>query len=156
VIPEPSREEAVALAWRALSRRERTEAELRRGLAAKGVESELADAVIAELASGGYVDDAAYARRFAADRRHLDGWGSERIGRRLQALGVDGDHVAVALAERTTGEELAAAVALLERRFPTPPRGGRECERALGVLVRRGFELELARDAVRRYAADPP
>jgi regulatory protein len=156
VTEEPSREQAFALAWRALARRDRTEAELRGALAAKGVEPALADAVIAELAADGYVDDAAYARRFAADRRHLDGWGSERIGRRLQALGVEGEHVAVALADRSAGEELAAAVALLERRLPTPPRGARERERALGVLLRRGYEPELARDAVRRYAADPP
>jgi regulatory protein len=148
-----SRERAFAVAWRALGRRERTEAELRRALAAKGVEPDDADAVLAELKAGGYVDDAAYARRFAEDRRHLDGWGSERIERRLRALGVDGEHVAGALAQCTAEDELGTAVALLERRFPAPPREPRERERALGMLLRRGYELELAHDAVRRYAA---
>jgi regulatory protein len=148
-----TREQAFSVAWRALGRRERTEAELRRALAAKGVEPEDADAVVAELKAGGYVDDQAYARRFAEDRRHLDGWGSERIERRLRALGVDREHVAAALAQRTADEELGTAVALLERRFPAPPDGPRECERALGMLLRRGYELELAHDALRRYGA---
>ena len=148
-----TREQAFAVAWRALGRRERTEAELRRTLAAKGADPEDADAVLGELKAGGYVDDAAYARRFAEDRRELDGWGSERIERRLRALGVDREEVAGVLADRTVQDELGSAVALLERRFPVPPRDPRECERALGVLVRRGYELELAHDAVRRYAA---
>lgn len=149
-----ARDHALSLAWRALNRRERTEAELLRALAAKGVEPAVAEDVVAELREGGYVDDASYARRFTADRRQLDGWGSERIERRLRALGVEGDHVAAALAERTAEEELSTAVALLERRFPVPPSEPRECERALGVLLRRGYELELAHDAVRRYAAN--
>ena len=148
-----TREQAFAMAWRALGRRERTEAELRRTLAAKGADPEDVDGVLAELKAGGYVDDTAYARRFAEDRRELDGWGSERIERRLRALGVDREEVAGVLADRTVQDELGSAVALLERRFPVPPRDPRECERALGVLVRRGYELELAHDAVRRYAA---
>ena len=39
------------------------------------------------LLEGSYLDDAAFARRFAEDRRNLDGWGSERIERRLAELG---------------------------------------------------------------------
>jgi regulatory protein len=147
-----ARDHALALAWRALNRRERTEAELLRALTAKGVEPAVAGDVVAELREGGYVDDAAYARRFAADRRHLDGWGSERIERRLRTLGLERDHVAAALAERTAEEELSAAVALLQRRYPAPPGDDRERERALGMLVRRGYEFELAHDAIRRYS----
>ena len=102
--------------------------------------------------SGGYVDDAGFARRFAEDRRNLDGWGAERIERRLRELGVDRQHIAAALA---AGEhdELAAATALLARRFPVPPDTPRDLERALGFLVRKGYDLELAHDALRRHAA---
>jgi regulatory protein len=107
--------------------------------------------VLDELRAGGYVDDASFARRFAEDRRHLDGWGSERIARRLQALGVDREHVAAALAEGDH-DDLEAAVTLLARRFPVPPATPRERDRALGHLVRKGYELELAHDALRRHA----
>ncbi len=145
-------EHARGLAWRALARRERTESELRRTLEGKRVEPELAEQIVGELRDDGYLDDAGYARRFAEDRRRLDGWGAERIERKLRSLGVPGEHIAAAVAGRDEGEELEAAVALLARRFPQPPESARERDRALGVLVRRGYRLEVAHDALRRYA----
>ena len=38
---------------------------------------------------------------------------------------------------------------------PTPPATPRDRERALGMLVRKGYELELAHDALRRHAGAP-
>ena len=108
--------------------------------------------VVGELLEGGFVDDAAFAQRFADDRRRLDAWGAERIERRLRALGVAPGHVAAALGEQDHEGELEAALALLRRRFPAVPETAREHDRALGMLVRKGYELELARDALRRYA----
>ena len=147
-----SSEQAIELAFRHLGRRDRTEAELRRHLAAKDVGEQDAEAAIAEVARMGYLDDARYARTFAEDRRNLDGWGSARIERRLVELGVDRDHIAAALGARDGGEELQAALELLRRRFrDAVPTGERERERALGMLVRKGYELELAYDAVRAF-----
>ena len=59
--------------------------------------------------------------------------------------------IADALSTRSPGGELEAAVELLRRRLPAPPRDDRERNRALGLLARRGYELELAHDAIRRY-----
>ena len=42
-----------------------------------------------------------------------------------------------------------AAVEFLRRRFPAPPESDRDRDRALGMLVRRGYDLELAYDAIR-------
>lgn len=159
--PEAALQHARDIAWRSLNRRDRTEAELRGTLADKRVEPGLIDLVIEELREGGYVDDARYAQRFAEDRRRLDAWGSDRIARRLRALGVDPEHVEVAVADQDAGEELEAALALLERRFPRPvggewPPSPRERDRALGVLVRKGYEPELAYDALRRHAGVGP
>ena len=39
----------------------------------------------------------------------------------------------------------------LRRRLPGPPDDDRARERALGLLVRRGYELELAYEAVRAF-----
>jgi regulatory protein len=141
---------ALDLAYRHLGRRDRTVAEMRDHLAARGVEAELADDVVTELRRQGYLDDARYARRFVADRRTIDAWGSERIESRLLAAGVPAELIAPALAERDTAEELEAAVAVLRRRF-APPVDDRERERALGMLVRKGYELDLAYDAVRAF-----
>jgi regulatory protein len=63
--------------------------------------------------------------------------------------------IAAALDEQGPEAELEAALALLRRRFPAPPATPRECERALGMLLRKGYELELAHDAIRRHAGAP-
>lgn len=118
----------------------------------KRVDPETIALVLTELIEGGWLDDAAYARRFADDRRRLDGWGADRIARRLRALGIDAEHVEAAIAERSADEEMEAALDLLRRRFPRPPSTPRDAQRALGALVRKGYDLELAHDALRRHA----
>jgi len=139
---------ALDLSYSYLGRRDRTVCELRRHLESKRVEPATVDAAVAELREQGYLDDARYAQRFAEDRRALDSWGSDRIERRLLAAGVEPELIAAALAADSAGE-LDAAVALLRRRFPEPPADDRGRERALGMLVRKGYDLELAYDAVR-------
>jgi regulatory protein len=109
------------------------------------------DAAIAELERMDYLDDARFARRFAEDRRRLDGWGTDRIERRLRALGVEPAVAAAALGGDDGHDELQAAVALLQRRFRQAPDSDRERERALGMLARRGYDLEVAYDAVRAF-----
>ncbi len=150
--PAERLEHARAIAWRALNRRDRTEFELRGILAAKRVTPEDANVIVGELREGGFVDDASFSVRFADDRRRLDAWGSERIARRLRELGVGADHIAAAVGGQDQGDELEAALALLRRRVPVPPATPRERDRALGMLVRKGYELELAHDALRRHA----
>jgi regulatory protein len=140
------------IAWRQLDRRDRTLAEMRRTLGDKRVEPEIVEQVVEELLDGGYLDDARYALRFAEDRRRLDSWGSDRIERRLRALGVEGDRIAAAVAEQNSDDERAAALELLERRFPRLPETPQERDRALGMLVRKGYGLELAYDVLRRRA----
>jgi regulatory protein len=142
-------EQALDLAYRHLAKRDRTEMEIRRHLAGRDVgEGTIAQAV-AELERQGYLDDARYARRFAEDRRTLDSWGAERIEQRLLAVGIAPELVEAAVSERPAGGELDAAVELLRRRFSEPPADDRERNRALGLLVRRGYDLELAHDAIR-------
>jgi regulatory protein len=150
--PEARLQRALDLGYRHLGKRDRTAAEVRRHLEARDVDEASIDGAIEALVRQGYVDDARYARAFAEDRRALDDWGPERIERRLLELGVEPGHVAQALANRAVGDELEAAVALLRRRWRVPPDTDRERERALRVLVRKGYDLDLAYDAVRAFA----
>jgi regulatory protein len=150
--PEARLQHARDEAWKALNRRERTVAELAQLLAAKRVEPTAIDAVLEELLEQGYLDDASYAQRFADDRRRLDAWGAERIERKLLSLGIDRELIAAAIGEQDRDGELEAALEILARRFPEPPRTPRDRDRALGVLVRKGYGLELAHDALRRHA----
>jgi regulatory protein len=142
------------LAFAYLSRRERTVSEMRQHLLDREVGVAAVEEVIDELTDQGYLDDARYARVFAQDKRELEQWGSERIRQALLGRGVDRDLVAETLAalEDDDGGELGRALALLRRRFPGPPRDRRERERALGVLLRKGYDPELALDALSGYA----
>jgi regulatory protein len=149
--PHAALEHALEIGYRHLAKRDRTEAELRRHLAGREVREATIDAAVQELVRQGSLDDARYARVFAEDRRSLDGWGPQRIERKLLAAGVDGDLVAIALGARDRADELDAAVLLLRRRYREPPAVDRERERALGLLVRKGYDVELAYEAVRAF-----
>jgi regulatory protein len=149
--PERRVARALELAYRQLNRRDRTAAQLRRHLASRGVEEPAIDEAVETLARQGHLDDTRYARTFVEDRRALDGWGPERIERALLAAGVDRELVAAALAVRDAADELDAAVTLLRRRCRDVPATDRERERALGMLVRKGYDIELAYDAVRAF-----
>ena len=146
--------DALALAYRALGRRDRTVSEVRSYLLNHGCEDGPAEEALAELREQGYLDDERYARRFAEDRRALDGWGAERIARRLDDAGVPLAVIEATLAERDTEDELQAAVDVLRGKLREAPTDDRGRERALGLLVRRGYELELAYDAVRAFERD--
>lgn len=152
--PATRQQRAMDLAFRYLARRDRTVVEVQRHLEGKGVEPDEIEYAVGELLAQGYLDDARYARVYAEDRRALDGWGPDRIARRLAQAGVGRDDVAAALAGRGPEQELEAAVELLRTKLRVPPHDDRGRDRALGLLVRRGFELEMAYDAVRAFARD--
>lgn len=145
-------ERALRFAYEALGRRERTVAELRTVLERKRVDPAAIDSVVAELRATGWLDDARYAQRFAEDKRELDRWGSERIARDLRRRGVAPDIVEAVVASQGRSDELATALLLLEQRLPTPPADDRERSRAWRLLIRRGYEADLAYEAVRRHA----
>ena len=149
---------ALELAYAHVNRRERTVAEVRAHLARKGVPAATAEAVLRELLDTHLLDDERFAAMFVADKRELEQWGAERIRRGLAARGIDPELAARALAagpgedETEPVSELDRALELLRRRFPQPPRDRRERERALGVLLRKGYESELAIDALAVHA----
>lgn len=141
--------DALELAYRYLNRRDRTERELRKHLVGKGVAQDAAEDAIDTLRDQGYVDDARYARLLAQDKRALEGWGSERIRNTLASRGIDRDLIEAAVADDGDGAtELQRALEILRRRFPSPPQERRDRERALAVLMRKGYDSELALDAL--------
>jgi regulatory protein len=156
-------QKALDLAYAHLNRRDRTVSEVRGHLQRRGVSEELAETAIQTIAGQGFLDDTRYARLFVADKRTLEQWGSERIRRGLLSHGIDRHLIEAALAEEPDppagdeGEggaisELDRAIALLRVRFPDPPRDRRDRNRALGMLLRKGYESELALDALAAYA----
>ena len=173
---DPQLQRALDLACAFINRRDRTVAEVEAQLERKGVSPPLREAAVATLSDQGFLDDERYARLYVSDKRRLEQWGSERIRRGLLGRGIDRELAEAALAEPTPGPtalaatepapgaatlaateaepetDLERAVAVLRRRFPVPPADRRDRERALGVLLRKGYESDLALDAVAAHA----
>jgi regulatory protein len=158
---EAGLERALAIAYRYLNSRERTRAEMRAHLQGKGIDARDAERSIKALAQQGHLDDARFARLFVQDKRELDQWGVDRIRQVLHARGVDPDVADAAVAdherehEGDSGGEINRALAVLRRRFPSPAGDRRERERALGVLLRKGYDSDLAIEAIAAYMRDP-
>jgi regulatory protein len=160
-------QKALEIGYAYVNRRERTVAEVRGQLERKGIPEDLALQALGTLTEHGLLHDARFARLFVTDKRELEQWGSERIRRGLLARGIDRDLAESALAaagepggrgEPGDGQppetELERALTLLRSRYPSPPSDRRERERALGVLLRKGYASELALDALSAYARD--
>ena len=145
-------QEAFGKALAALRRRERSRAELDEWLFKRGYEESDRRAALDRLEQVGELDDSRFARRYAEDKRELSGWGPERIREALMARGVPFDEVESALDADSYTEQLDRATELLERKGgdldSDVARG-----RALGFLTRRGYEYEIAYEAIRRHAA---
>jgi regulatory protein len=148
-------EQALGIAYRLMNARDRTVSEMRRQLERKGVDASTREQAIGTLAELGYLDDQRFARMFIAYKRELERWGEDRIRSGLLSRGIDRDLVETQLDEiRGIDEEteLDRALSLLRRRFPAPLRERRERDRALGVLLRKGYDSELALNALTAYA----
>jgi regulatory protein len=165
VSEEERLQKALDLAYAYVNPRDRTISEVRRHLERRGVAEELAETAVQTLGRQGLLDDTRYARLFVADKRTLEQWGNERIRRGLLTRGIDPGLIEAALAEAAdpaagdpaAGDEepeseLDRALALLRRRFPDPPQDRRDRNRALGMLLRKGYESELAVDALAAHA----
>ncbi len=148
----PEKERAVQLAYRALSSRDRTVAEMRTWLERKRVAPEGIDHAVHELTAAGFLDDARFAERYAEDKRSLDQWGAERIRLDLLRRGVPAEIVEGIAAGRERESELEAALDLLTQRV-APPDSERDRDKAWRLLVRKGYEPDLAYDAVRAHGA---
>ena len=129
------REQALKL----ISFKDRTEKELRRRLEEKEYNEGEIEETIEFLKNYGYVDDARYARRFAADSVKLKSHGPGRIKTELLRKGIDRDTIEIVLEEMETDprEELEAA---MERRFSSADLGNpKERSRVFGYFARRGY-----------------
>ncbi len=142
-----------AVRW--IAPKERTSAEVRARLGAKGHDAAAIERVIADLERTGAIDDRRVAEMGAAELMEARGQSSRAARARLEARGVGADEAARAVRE---GEETDDARALEEaRRHAQKAPAGQElaaARRALGALARRGFDEDTAREAVRRAFAE--
>jgi regulatory protein len=156
------------VAARFLAARPRTRWELERRLRKAGAPDELIEATLGRLAALGYVDDVGFARWWAEQRDRHSPRGRRMVEAELRQHGVPRE-----VLEELRGEELAepaldhealpatederARVALQQhlRRRPLPV-DTKSLQRIGMFLVRRGFDPEIARRAIRSFAEEGP
>ena len=130
--PEAPRTEALAVATRALARREHSQRSLRERLQRSGVTADDAEAVVEELRHAGLVDDA----RFAEERARVlaeRGKGDTAIRFELERAGIGTAEIEAALGSLDPERERAAV--LVARRGATPATAR--------LLAGRGFDEEV-------------
>jgi regulatory protein len=145
---------AFELAVGAISRKERTVAELRAWLTARGVEPEEVEEALGRLTEIGELDDERFAKRYAEDKRELRGWGPDRIRESLVERGIDRMTAEAAAGGDGPAEQAERAASLLRGRgADLEDEAGRG--KALAYLARRGYDYEVAYQAVRLAERDP-
>ncbi len=147
----PRIQEALERAFRFIAKRERTITQVSARLERDGIEQPVIASVIKQMVADGYLSDHRFAALYAEDRRAIDGWGNERITTNLREAGIAAEIIDVVLGSRGHGDQVKDAIRVLDQRIGLKPSDDRERERALGMLVRRGYNLEIAHDAVRAF-----
>ncbi|MDO9407057.1 regulatory protein RecX [Patulibacter sp.] len=144
---------ALKLAYRHLTKRDRTISEVRAHLEKREVDEASIAGALVELREFGYLDDERYAARFVEDKRRLEGWGHLRIEQGLRRTGVDREIADRAVADDPLrGDEAELAVDALEQRLAgRAPDGDRGRQKALRLLATKGYPLDVAYAAVRAY-----
>jgi regulatory protein len=131
----------------ALNRREHSRLELARKLQAKGYSEEEVESALDRLVEKGWLDDARYAGALARTRAS-SGQGPRRIQHTLARQGVTDEASEAALASCEVDWKRQAR-ALVVRRFGAADlRRGPLQQKALAFLLRRGFDLDVARAAL--------
>lgn len=145
-------------AGRLLAYRQRGKGEMLDRLRRRGVRERTAESVVAELERRGGVDDARFAEAMARSMIRSKPAGARLIRARLRALHVDPKTADVAASRALAGRDpLGDALDLARRRLRSLPGSldaRTKARRLLGLLARRGFEADMARDVVREVVGD--
>jgi regulatory protein len=139
-------------AYRLLTYRPRSRAELEVKLRDKEFDDAIIEAVLAELARFGYVNDLKFAREWTRSRIRLQGFGRRRIGQELKNKGIGREIIGEVFAEVFSEEtEIETAKRVVERRVNTMKSLDRETRkrRLAGFLERKGFSFEIIRNVLR-------
>jgi regulatory protein len=164
----PGREAAFEIAGRYLATRPRSRWEVERRLRHAGASDEVVAATLARLEQLAFVDDVAFARWWAEQRDRHAPRGRRLLEAELRQHGVPRE-VILSLRDETEplessdetlpateGERAMTALQAHLRGRPLPSGDPRAMQRLGTFLVRRGFDPETARAALRAAASAEP
>ncbi|MBM4134526.1 MAG: regulatory protein RecX [Nitrospira sp.] len=142
--PDRAAERLEQAALRYLTRRDRSEAQVRAYLERAGAAPALVVTLLAQFRRRGYVNDAAYAVRWAEARLAQRPMGRDRLDAELSAQGFEPPTIAAALRQVYEGRiEQELAWALLQARA-----GIRTQAKQAALLRRHGFSEEIIQQLV--------
>jgi len=139
-------------AYRLLTYRSRSRAEIEAKLHDKEFNDAIIDAVLADLARLGYVNDVQFAREWTRSRIRLRGFGRRRIGQELKNRGIDAEIIREVFVEVFSDEtEIETAKHVAEKKLKTMKTLDRVVRRRrlAGFLERKGFSSEIIRDVLK-------
>jgi regulatory protein len=146
---QESLQAATHQALRLISRRPRSESELRQGWERRGVAPEVQQAALEHLRQSRQVDDAAFAAAWVENREAFRPRAARALRAELRRKGVAEEAIAGAV----EGVDESEAAYRAAQRFARRAEGLAEedfLRRVSGQLARRGFDWETIRAAVRR------
>ena len=145
-------------AFNYLSYRDRTEHEMRDKLQEKAFSAPIIEEVIDRLYELDYLDDTAYAERYARERFERKGYGPRRIRRELRRRGVgphDIEDAAAAVFDRETALEKARGHTRKRlSRLARESDPWKRRKKLSDYLLRRGFDYDIARQVVDETAEE--
>ena len=141
------------IAYRYLSYRPRSHAEVEKKLRDRGFGDVIVRKVLSDLVRFAYVDDEKFADQWAQSRVRLRGLGRRRIERELRDKGIDRETVRRALdGALTTDVEAETARRAAERKLMSMRTldGETRRRRLAGFLERKGFSFEVIRHILKK------
>ncbi len=142
------------LAYALLSRKDRTESQIRKALSDEGIDdSETVDKIVGSLRARGHLNDRRYAEEMILSRKRFHPAGPDLIRRGLREAGVPGELIEACMKENYSGaEEDLIARGLARKKLALMKGCDREkaARRVHGFLARRGFSAGLVNDICAR------
>lgn len=148
--------QALDRAVAALASRAHSKHELEQKLLRSGYRPCTVEMVLYKLETEGFLDDADFAQQWV-EARTTRKLGTRRIAQELRHKGVSADEAEAALAQVDTDEQLAAAVSLVEKALARAKPGEdprKTANRITGMLARRGYGWDIARQALEQAMTD--
>lgn len=144
---------AVDAGARFLSYRPRSEQEVRRKLAEKGIVPEIIERAIERLKMLGYIDDHAFTAFWINERNTFKPVSPRALRHELREKGVPDDVINTALADVDAEEAAYRAAQMQARRLRNVTRKQFH-EKLTAVLQRRGFNFSTAKAVIKRLQAE--
>lgn len=136
------------------ARSEQCEQDIRMKLYKGGLSAADAEDVVRFLKSGGFLDNARYARSYVRDKFRLSLWGKQKIRVALMAKRISSADIAAALGEISAHDYKAAVMKLAASKAAGLDLNGENAQKERAKLYRfivsRGYESALALQAVKR------